>query len=85
MQVKAGQRLWKSKYALTGGIEEVIACDDQGDDGYIRLKDNAWNLFVVGRDVHATREEAAVAAEAMRKKKIASLQKQIKKLEALTF
>ena len=85
MAVKAGQRLWKSKYALTGGIEEVVSCADVSHSGYIRLEGHGWNLFTLGRDVHATREEAVSAAEAMRVKKLNSLRKQIKKLEAMVF
>ncbi|MGX5662210.1 hypothetical protein [Diaphorobacter nitroreducens] len=85
MDVKAGQRLWKSKYALTGGIEEVVSREDAHDSGYIQLEEHSWNLFKIGRDVHTTRQEAVLAAEAMRRKKLDSLRKQIKKLEALTF
>lgn len=85
MNVKAGQRLWKSKYALTKGIEEVVSREDADDSGYIRTDKHSWNLFKIGRDVHTTRQEAVLAAEAMRVKRLNSLRKQIKKLEALTF
>lgn len=86
MNVKAGQRLWKSKYALTEGIKEVVSRDDADDSGYyIRLEEHSWNLFKIGRDVHTTRQEAVLAAEAMRRKKLDSLRKQIKKLEAMAF
>ena len=85
MNVKEGQRLWRSKYALTEGIKEVVSSEDADDSGYIRLEDHSWNLFKIGRDVHTTRQEAVLAAEAMRVKRLNSLRKQIKKLEALTF
>ena len=85
MNVKEGQRLWRSKYALTAGIKEVVSRDDADDSGYIRLEEHYWNLFKIERDVHTTRQEAVLAAEAMRRKKQDSLRKQIKKLEALTF
>lgn len=85
MDVKAGQRLWRSKYALTAGIEEVVSRADVSRPEYIRLEGHGWNLFTLGRDVHATREEAVSAAEAMRAKKLNSLRKQIKKLEAMAF
>ena len=85
MNVKAGQRLWKSKYALTEGIKEVVSSEDADDSGYIRLEDHSWNLFKIGRDVHITRQEAVLAAEAMRVKRLNILLKKIKKLEALTF
>jgi len=85
MEVKAGQRLWTSKYALTKGIEEVVSREDARASGYISLEGHFWTLLKVGRDIHATREEAVSAAEAMRVKKLNSLRKQIKKIEALTF
>lgn len=85
MDVKAGQRLWLSKYALTGGIEEVVSGQDEHQSAYIRLEGYGWTFFKLGREVHLTREEAVSAAEAMRVKKLNSLRKQIKKLETLTF
>lgn len=85
MNVKAGQRLWRSKYALTEGIKEVVSRDDADDSGYIRLEEHSWNLFKIGRDVHTTRQEAVLAAEAMRVKRLNSLRKKIKKLEAMVF
>lgn len=85
MNVKAGQRLWLSKYALTDGIKEVVSREDEHDSEYIHLEEHFWNLFKIGRDVHTTRQEAVLAAEAMRRKKLDSLRKQIKKLEAMVF
>ena len=85
MEVKAGQRLWRSKYALTKGIDEVVAREDVCSSGYIRLEGDFWGVFKLGRDVHETAEGAIKAAEAARAKRIASLEKQIAKLKALTF
>ena len=85
MNVKAGQRLWKSKYALTEGIKEVVSREDADDSGYIKLEEHCWTRFRIGRDVHATRQEAVLATEAKRVKRLNSLRKKIKKLEALTF
>ena len=85
MNVKAGQRLWKSKYALTKGIKEVVSSEDADDSGYIQLEEHSWTRFRLGRDVHATREEAVSAAKAMRVKRLNILRKKIKKLEAMVF
>ncbi len=85
MEVKKGQKVWLSKYALTEGIEETAAQSECIDDQYIKVEARQWYIYKLGRDVHLSREGAAKEAEAMRKKKIASLQKQIQKLEALKF
>ena len=85
MQVQEGQTLWLTKYALTDGIEEVISCDADTGRGYVFLSGRSWSSYKLGRDVHLTHEGAVRAAEAMRKKKIASLRKQVEKLEALKF
>ena len=41
--------------------------------------------FYIGKDVFLDKSEAVKTAEKMRKKKIASLRKQIEKLEKLSF
>lgn len=79
-------KVWIGKYALSGGIEE---CDgEDAGDGYFRPgggKYSSWALFRFCRDAHETREAAVKAADQMRLKKIASLKKQIAKLEAMKF
>lgn len=76
-------KVWISKYALSQGVyEEDGVTLSTGDRNF------AWKgaLFVkLGRDAHYTEAEAMAAAEAMRKKKIAALHKQIKKLEGMSF
>ena len=80
-------KFFLSKYALTGGIKEVEGKMMAGDmKGFVYAKlDGYENIYVIGRDVHEIREAAVEAAETMRKRKIASLQKQIAKLEKLSF
>lgn len=85
MEVKKGQKVWLSKYALTEDVEETAIQSDCIDGQYIRVEARKYGIYKIGRDVHTSREDAVKAADAMRKKKIASLQKQIKKLEALKF
>lgn len=72
-----------TKYALTGGIEKR---DDlrEGDDGYVHGKPG-FEVFKLGRDCFRSRDEAVAAAEKVRLKKIASLEKQIAKLRNMTF
>ena len=78
-------KAWITKYALTSGIHEVVAEQSKESPGMISW--GGWNGYAhgEGRDWHRTREGAMVRAEVMRKKKIESLKKSIKKLEALRF
>lgn len=75
-------RIWNSKYALTDGIREQEA-EDRGD-GMVKVG-LATFLFGEGREWHRTKESALREAEKMRTKKIASLQRQISKLEKMQF
>ncbi len=77
-------RAWVTKYALTAGILEVDAerCTDRMIS--VDAPGNYTSCYH-GDDWHDTREAAVARAEEMRKKKIASLKKQLAKLEALKF
>lgn len=74
-----------SKYALSTGIQEKEV--ETYDNIYARETGSVFGRFFgrIGRDCHKTREEAVAKAKSMRKAKIASLKKQIAKLESLTF
>jgi hypothetical protein len=77
--------LFLSKYALADGIKE---CEFSGEDeyGYCCVwLGGYYNSYKMGTHVHETFEGAKAAAEKMRARKIASLRKQIAKLEALDF
>jgi hypothetical protein len=77
--------LFSSRYAMASGKITPGQYHDRGD-GYARnVKDRSFDIQKIGRDVHETREEAVKAAEAMRSKKIASLEKQIAKLRKMEF
>ena len=80
-------KIWISKYALSGGITEHECEHPKADGAYVYPgKPFAGYVgFKLGRDAHTTPEEAAKAAEAARTKKIASLRKQIAKLEKMSF
>ncbi len=78
-----------TKHALTKGIFEVEGSNspDYPRMLSVQLGPGGWieNYHGEGRDWHRTRESALLRAEEMRKAKIASLKKQIKKLESLSF
>jgi len=81
--------VWITKYSLTQGIIESEAeqCLDTCPSGSMILRKTPgnYNEFYHRPDWQQTREAAVARAEVMRKKKLASLRKQISKLEALSF
>lgn len=81
--------VYYTKYALTSGIQERIL-EKYDDEGYATLR--KWpkeygnsGIFVSRKEVSETLEDALVVAEEMRIRKLASLDKQIKKISALEF
>lgn len=82
-------KLYITKYALTNGIIEVdteILTDTFGGK-FISVKIFGFHYeqFFGAKDFRQTRKSAIKKAEEMRAKKIASLKKQIEKLEKLSF
>lgn len=77
-------KVWISKYALSDGIIEDEAERADWDERYV-LRPGFMNSLRLGGAAHETREAAVKAAKQMRIKKIASLKKQIAKLEAMKF
>lgn len=73
------------KYALSDGVAKTTGEPTYSGDGWIKLKGYSFGIFKLGRDVTETEEEAAKLFEQARIKKIASLRKQVAKLEKLTF
>jgi hypothetical protein len=80
-------KIWISKYALSGGITEHECSPPNDGSDYVHPGKPfaTYVSFKLGRDAHTTREDAVKAADAARIKKIASMRKQIAKLEKLTF
>ena len=78
------ETFYLSKYALSGGVKEVrgVLKDD-----YVSAIDGLFSFqsYRLGRDIFERREDAVTAANRLRMAKIASLQKQIKKLEGMEF
>lgn len=81
-------KVWITKYALTQGIDEVEA--EICDSNMIKVKARGTGCIDEyyhgkGKEWHLDRESAVKKAEEMKLKKIASLEKQIKKLKELKF
>ncbi len=75
-----------TKYALTEGIVvrdgEVVGATSE----LLTWKsEKGWNQFAYGKEWHETPNIALADAEARRVRKIASLKKQLARLEKLTF
>lgn len=80
-------KVYITKYALTKGIEEEEHCIKKSNtlnEYYVSIL-NGYKLYIIGIDAFLTLEEAQSKAEQMRLKKIASLKKQIDKLEKIKF
>lgn len=83
-------KVWITKYALTSGIREAEAVPTGVSLDMILVPARSDTRFPEhfhgqGREWHMLKENAVARAEAMRTAKIASLRKQIAKLEKLRF
>lgn len=77
-------KVFISKYALSSGITEHEA-EMRGNRAYPGAPFASFSGFDLGKDAHETLEGAIAAADASRLKKIASVKKQLAKLERMTF
>ena len=81
------ETFYLARYALSKGKIEVVTgeysvCDTE----WVTSKHGGlWSAFKLGREIFRTREEAVAKADELRKKRIASLHKQIKKLSEMEF
>lgn len=82
-------KVYVTKYALTQGIFtlEGMVNTEVRPDGTMFCPDKSegYQMSMFKPDWHETWEEALAHAEKMREKKIASLRKQMAKLEGMTF
>jgi len=78
-------KFWITKYALTGGIQEVEAETFANSPNMIACRSKFGSFYCHRPHWHASHEEACAQAEAMRVAKIASLRKSITKLEKKAF
>ena len=76
-------KVWVTKYAMSG--KGVIPCEDARYSQVETMVVVGERFFLHKPDWHTTPEAAIARAEEMRTKKIASLKKQVAKLEAMTF
>ena len=80
------KKYWITKYALTQGIFQVDAELAESSDTMIHArKPNGFASYYHRNEWHHTKQAAVARAKEMQKKKLISLQKQIKKIEALKF
>lgn len=75
-------KIWNSKYALAEGLIEQEG-EEVGNS--MVMVGMLQYLHGEGKERHRTRKDAAARAEVMRKAKIASVRKQLARLEALRF
>ena len=83
-------KVWITKYALSDGIEQINSENmkmfgiEGGYLSFCRYAGSVPEVYSKG-NWHKTKEAAIAKAEEMRQKKIASLKKQIEKLEGMKF
>lgn len=78
-------KVWITKYALTKGIYEAEVADaEPGETMVVQKTGYGFNYFH-RNDWHRTEEEAKKRADEMRVAKLASLRKQVNKLERMKF
>lgn len=80
-------KLWITKYALTKGVEET---EGEWSDAYnafvVERPMSVWQSETLSvKHAHTSRPTALARANQMRDLKIASLEKQIKKLREMKF
>jgi hypothetical protein len=80
-------KVWITKYAMSEGVYTLdVDAPNPHCPGMISHPTNRFRHFHnEGKDWHRTEESALARAEKMRSNKIASLKKQIEKLEKLQF
>jgi hypothetical protein len=79
-------KFWVSKYAMTKGVFPVNGEVSQTSSSMLVVREMyTYYLHGEGKEWHRTRESAVARAEEMRIAKIASLKKQIARIEKLTF
>lgn len=80
-------KVWITKYALTRGILAAEASHAGGVIATVKRGEHFFrhSTLFFNSEWHRTRESALTRAEEMRAKKLASLRKQIDRLEKLNF
>lgn len=87
--MKVGDTVWSVKYWASAGVLERVAEKVYGD-GWVGIHmgnspdSKAW-VEKFGVTIFATREEAVARAETFRAAKLASLARQVARIQALDF
>lgn len=79
-------KIYCTKWCLTEGIEE-FETESDGEDGYVRIHRNgaSFDQWISRNHWHCARSDAVEQANRMRRKRIASLRKQLAALESQAF
>lgn len=79
--------VWVTKYALTRGIAEceIVDAPDWTSVVWVIWPGEPYQTSTTTMERHPTREAALTRANEMKAAKIASLKRQIERLEALVF
>lgn len=78
-------KVFITKYALTKGIFTAEVEIKETDGRYFAVDQGKWCIYYHKPDFHLTYKEAKARAEEMQRKKIASLKKQLARVQNLTF
>ena len=79
-------QVWITRYAITSGIGKAFGFPSKMGTGSFIKNPGSWKCETIRtKHWHKTEAEAVARAKEMRDKKIASLKKQIAKLEAMKF
>ncbi len=76
-------KVYLTKYALTRGIQTEIG--DPNEDGIIKVPGGRWPKYYGPQDWSSSKDEALKRATELKNKRIASLKKQISRLESMKF
>lgn len=76
-------KVYLTKYAVTTGEIHLIEVEPGHDPQHVFHREGHWSSYKIGRDVFHTEAEARGAVAAQINKRIASLQKQIDKLNKI--
>lgn len=83
-------KVWCTRYALTHGIEEVECEDEVRPEGLVKpirsARPRGFMLeMLYSGEWHHSREKAIERAEAMRRAKVRTLERQLARMRALRF
>ena len=76
-------KIYNTKYSLTKGI--LLQEGELLMGNVVRVGEGPYATYLPSNDWHTTKEAAIARAEQMRDNKIASLKKQLKRLEEMGF